>query len=279
MARLVGHAVAVLKQRLGTFDLRYLYPNGNPGFFLDDTKEKTAHCKHPDQLTFGGITSHRDYNKPMCPGAVISEGFYIGALQAGLTALTTPHPAPVSVTTAGTAASGAAASGGAVAFVPDNSAPVSDDPITANSLIMGRAGGHRMQVINFIKARLPDTSEYKGDVETIVNFYWQYAPPAGIDPFLAAAQCVMETDALQNPLAARPQRNPARLGLRDPNAPTGGLAFATWELAVQAQLGHLLAYALTDAAATTRNANCWPATRCWTPWPPLTGARARPWPD
>jgi hypothetical protein len=131
---------------------------------------------------------------------------------------------------------------------------VSDDPITADSLIMGRASGRRMQVINFIRARLPATSEYKGDVETIVNYYWQYAPPAGIDPFLAAAQCVLETDALQSPLAARPQRNPARLGLRDPNAQSGGLAFATWEVAVQAHLGHLLAYAVADAANDAQRA-------------------------
>ena len=250
VARLVGHAVAVLKRRLGTFDLRYLYPNGNPGFFLDD--DGTAHCKHPEQLTFGGITSHRDYNKPGCPGAQISEAFYLDVLKAGQTALTTPAPAPV--TTAGASATGTAAGGGAVAFVPDDSAPVSDDPITADSLLLGRASGRRMQVINFIKARLPATSEYKGDVETIVNFYWQYAPPAGIDPFLAAAQCVLETDALQSPLAARPQRNPARLGLRDPNAQSGGLAFATWELAVQAQLGHLLAYAVAAPANDAQRA-------------------------
>jgi hypothetical protein len=56
--QLVGHAVAVLKQRLGTFDLVY-----------------TPRAK--------GISSHRDYGKPSCPGAAITEEYYIRVLQEG----------------------------------------------------------------------------------------------------------------------------------------------------------------------------------------------------
>jgi N-acetylmuramoyl-L-alanine amidase CwlA len=52
VARLVGHAVAVLQQRLRTFELVY-------------------------QPWAGGISGHRDYNKPACPGDAISNEYMI----------------------------------------------------------------------------------------------------------------------------------------------------------------------------------------------------------
>jgi hypothetical protein len=48
--------VAVLQQRLKTFDLKY-------------------------QKFAGGISSHRDYNKPECPGAAISKEFYLQVIR------------------------------------------------------------------------------------------------------------------------------------------------------------------------------------------------------
>lgn len=80
VARLVGHCVATLRRRLGTFDLRYLYPNGSPGMIKVNGVPR---CAHPERLTWGGISSHRDYNKPECPGAAITEEFYIQVLQEG----------------------------------------------------------------------------------------------------------------------------------------------------------------------------------------------------
>jgi hypothetical protein len=58
VARLVGHAVAALKQRLDTFELRTV--------------------RGP-----GGVSSHRDWGRPQCPGAAISEAFYLDVLRAG----------------------------------------------------------------------------------------------------------------------------------------------------------------------------------------------------
>lgn len=55
---LVGHAIAVLKRRLGTFDL--------------------VHKKWA-----GGISGHRDYNKPACPGDAITNQYMIQVAQAG----------------------------------------------------------------------------------------------------------------------------------------------------------------------------------------------------
>jgi len=56
--RNVGIAVAAIKRRLGTFD--YVHRAGP-----------------------GGISSHRDYNKPTCPGAAITERYYIQVLERG----------------------------------------------------------------------------------------------------------------------------------------------------------------------------------------------------
>jgi hypothetical protein len=53
--RLVGGAVALLKQRLGTFDLTH-------------------------QVGPGGISSHRDWGKPACPGDAITEEYYLDVL-------------------------------------------------------------------------------------------------------------------------------------------------------------------------------------------------------
>ncbi len=79
VARLVGHAVAVLQRRLGTFDLSYMYPNvaDKPGMVTRDGKQ---FCAHPERLRAGGLSSHRDYNKPACPGAAITEEFYLGVI-------------------------------------------------------------------------------------------------------------------------------------------------------------------------------------------------------
>lgn len=189
VAQLVGHAVAVLKRRLGTFELRY-------------------------QRFAGGISSHRDYNKPQCPGRAITEDFYIRVMNDAWQRLTNP-PRPVA-------------------------------PLSLDSPILGTASGPLEQVSAFIKAQLPPDSEYTNDVDLIVGYYAKYAPSVGVDPFLAAAQMVLETDALRSHWAARPQRNPAGLGVRQ----EGGLSFATWEASVQAHLGQLLAFALRDDQAS-----------------------------
>ena len=194
--RMVGHAVAVLQKRLGTFQLEY----------REDAPKHTASGR------VGSICSHRDFNKPSCPGNAITEDYYIGVLQREWKRLF----------------DGPAA-------------------LTADSPVAGAASGSRARVEAYIRQRLPAGSEYAGDVAVIVGHYWQHAPGVGVDPFLAAAQMVLETDGLRSAGAARPHRNPARLGVADGGA---ALSFASWDEAVQAHLGRLLAVALTDAQAT-----------------------------
>ncbi len=185
--RLVAAAVNALRDRLDTFEIRY-------------------------RPFAGGISSHRDYNKPQCPGAAITEDYYIGVINSGRMRFDATRL-----------------------------------PLNEDSPILGPPSGTLEQAAAYIKARLPDDSEYKQDVETILGYYWRYAPAVGVDPFLAAAQMIHETDALRSYWAARPRRNPAGLGVRSREE---GLSFATWELAVQAHLGQLLAFALTDDQAT-----------------------------
>jgi hypothetical protein len=225
VAALVGHAVAALKQRLGTFELRYMYPNGSPGRVQSGT---SFACANPAKLTWGGISSHRDYNKPECPGNAISEAFYIQVIQQAWDHLQGGGGAPQTFTGGGAPA---------VAAVT---------PLTEQSPILGPPSGPPDQPIRFIQARLPAGSEYTNDGATIVNYYWQYAPPVGVDPMLAAIQMIFETGGLTSSWSARPRRNPAGLGVHE----EGGLSFDTWEAAVQAHVGQLLAYALRDDQAS-----------------------------
>lgn len=208
--RLVGHAVAALKRRLGTFELRY-------------------------QPRAGGISSHRDYNKPQCPGAAIGERYYIEVLQRGWAQLNAPS-APVVTDASKPAASGTSKPAAAGAA----------RRISADAPILGPPSGRLEQVVAFVQARLPADSEYANDVAKIMGYYWTYAPAVGVDPFLAAAQCVMETGGLTSHWAGRPRRNPAGLGVHQ----EGGYSFASWEQSVQAHLGQLLAFALRDEEAT-----------------------------
>jgi len=129
--------------------------------------------------------------------------------------------------------------------VAANATVIPFPPISGDSPLVGPPTGPMDRAVAYIKAHLKPGSEYTNDVEIIVWYYWKYAPQAGMDPFLAVAQCIHETDALNSAWAARPHRNPAGLGVRQ----EGGLSFATWDDAVQAHLGQLLAFALTDAEA------------------------------
>jgi hypothetical protein len=64
VARLVGQAVVILQKHLKTFELTYRAgPRNTPA----------AHV--------GSISSHRDYNKLACPGAAITEAFYLDVIK------------------------------------------------------------------------------------------------------------------------------------------------------------------------------------------------------
>lgn len=206
---LVGHTIAVLKKKLNTFDLVY-------------------------KAWAGGISGHREYNKPACPGNAVTNDYIIQVAKAGWQRLHTrptsqvsnrpaPRPTPSQKTvqmrnrTAG---------------------------LNLNSRLMGPASGSKDQLAAYLKRMLPARHEYTdGDVDLILGYYWKYATQVGIDPYLAAVQSVYETNAWRSFWAGRPRRNPANLGVVSKSI---GLSFKSWNLSVQAHLGKLLALALTD---------------------------------
>lgn len=102
------------------------------------------------------------------------------------------------------------------------------------------------------------------DVHLIASQYWFQSTALGLDPWLAAAQCLHETANLTSWWCARPRRNPAGIGVtgqtrigtaRDSMPPTWaydeaerlwrhGLSFSAWVThSIPAHLGRLLAYA------------------------------------
>jgi hypothetical protein len=103
--------------------------------------------------------------------------------------------------------------------------------------------------------------------QIIVPAYHRICGEVGVDPVLAVAQMVHETGNLTSFWAARPQRNPAGIGVSGRrqrerpaqprvwafNRQTGwwlmGVSFATWQDdAIPAHVGRLLAYALPPGA-------------------------------
>ncbi len=181
VARMVGHAIGTLKRKLNTFDLEY-------------------------RRFAGGISSHRDYNKPSCPGAAITNSYFVTIAKQGLATVSRATSTSLSV----------------------------DSPV------LGSDSGSQQQALAYMTRHIPNRSEYNlNDMATIVGAYWKHAAPSGVDPFLALAHCLCETDEWQSPEAARPHRNPARLG--QGAAPGGVQSFASWDESVRAHLADLKA--------------------------------------
>lgn len=82
MQAVVRGGMQALQRRLGTFNLEYMYADGlKPGAYFN-TAAGYWEAQHPDLLRWGGLSSHRDYNKPACPGDAITEEFYTSVIQA-----------------------------------------------------------------------------------------------------------------------------------------------------------------------------------------------------
>jgi hypothetical protein len=140
-------------------------------------------------------------------------------------------------------------------------------PITADSPLFAPPRASLAQAVDYIVER--GSSYPPSDVAIIAGYYWDIAPAVGLDPLLAMAQNIHETDFLRSWWAQRPRRNGAGYGVtgetRTTPPPPGqahewawdeerqiwrkGLSFATWEESVRAHLGRLLAYALPEGAA------------------------------
>ncbi|HYP40839.1 MAG TPA: hypothetical protein VEX13_10810 [Chloroflexia bacterium] len=145
--------------------------------------------------------------------------------------------------------------------------------ITENSTLLAAPRASKEQARAYI-VKLGSTAYTNRDINLILNHYWNHAVPVGLDPLLAVAQCIHETSFEGHPISSwwsrRPRRNPAGIGVNgrtrstpppDPQNWAGdpqdnptiwraGLSFANWEVAVRAQLGRLLAYAIPTGQGT-----------------------------
>jgi hypothetical protein len=265
----VRACVQTLQQRLKTFTLDYMYsdPASKPGCIGSGD---SARCAHPERLRFGGLSSHRDYNKPSCPGDAITEAFYLSVVRAPAAPMPThrvtvardtpiyEQPAPGNVALGGTAKISAGTSvdvdvtepngwlhlASGVGFIPPEAlqAPVSDvrNAITADSTIFGTPSATQEQAVAAILARHPDASYTPFDVRLIVSHYFRVCALVGVDPIIAIAQMMHETGTLTAPASLRPRRNPAGIGITGDGVP--GVSFPDWGQSVVAQVGRLVAY-------------------------------------
>lgn len=140
---------------------------------------------------------------------------------------------------------------------------------TENSFLLGPPSASPEQALAYILSRPHDNYSDEDIRTTIVPTYFALCTSVDIDPVLAIAQMIHETGNLTSFWSARPQRNPAGIGVngrrrteRPANA-TGwafntqrnvweqGLSFASWkDDAIPAHIGRLLAYALGEGEGT-----------------------------
>ncbi|HEU5088393.1 MAG TPA: peptidoglycan recognition family protein [Roseiflexaceae bacterium] len=172
----------------------------------------------------------------------------------------------------------------ALAWFDQAPAPLPFAPYTEDSPILATPPG---DVETFVAALLDRASGGNYDakaVNEIARGYWAVATAAGVDPWLAAGQCMHETGWLTSFWSARPQRNPAGLGVtgewRDglPTNPAPGpdwaynsqrrrwergLSFPRWVpdprypqqiASIEAHIGRLLAYAVLPVNQTPTQA-------------------------
>lgn len=183
------------------------------------------------------LSFHRDYtNTKSCPGWAITKEWVFAEVDGWLA----DHP-PVPLY---------AADSPLCAVVPD-----AHDAFVA--AVQRRCAGTRAYDVT--------------DLHLIASQYWLQATRLGLDPWLAAAQCLHETANLTSWWCARPRRNPAGIGVtgqtrigtaRDSMPPSWayddadriwryGLSFRGWlSDSIPAHLGRLLAYATLPATRT-----------------------------
>ena len=140
-------------------------------------------------------------------------------------------------------------------------------PAPRGTPIIGPASGTQAAAIAWLSRH---ATQYNAiDIRTIVSAYARIGDAAGVDWFLALAQCAHETGSLTSWWCARPRRNPAGVGVTGhsvagpEDVPPGlawawrdgrwheGISFVRWDAdAIRAHLGRMLGYALVPGAGT-----------------------------
>ena len=136
-----------------------------------------------------------------------------------------------------------------------------DNPLVDNSNIVGYTPLDIEKVLKHFKNI--GGSYTLNDYRKILTAYDKAAEKGNINPYIAVAQMVKETDWGRSWWSQRPRRNPAGIGVTgekssqaqdkdswafdsNKNEWKKGYSFPSWEVAAQAHIGHLLAYAYKD---------------------------------
>lgn len=139
--------------------------------------------------------------------------------------------------------------------------------VTPASPLLAAPGVTAPQCIQFICREAHGGYSIADITRVIVPTYFRICTKVGIDPLIAIAQMLHETDNLRSWWSQRPRRNPAGIGVtgaivaKKPasgkwqQGPTGqwleGCRFDAWDKdAIPAHVGRLLAYALRDDQVT-----------------------------
>jgi hypothetical protein len=120
-------------------------------------------------------------------------------------------------------------------------------PLTQTSKLLAAPRGDAGDAFAFID-RHPNGDYESGAVRGIVDRYWDTCTAVGLDPFFVVVQLSLETGFLSSFWSQRPRRNPAGIGVT--GAPGEGVKFASWDKAVRAHTGRLLAYAIDAGHGT-----------------------------
>jgi len=141
--------------------------------------------------------------------------------------------------------------------------------LTEASPICAAPSAQPAQAVAYIQGRPHGQYTDQDIANVIVPTYFTICTSVGIDPILALAQMIHETNNLDSFWAARPQRNPAGIGVvgrRQTDRPADtaswafniqrqqwetGLSFASWQNdSIPAHVGRLLAYAGPSGSET-----------------------------
>ena len=120
-------------------------------------------------------------------------------------------------------------------------APVATTAMTPQTALLSPPRSTQAALQRYLLARKHGTYS-DAEVRDIVKKYVTTAKAVALDPLLVVSQMVLETGGLTSHWSQPPRRNPAGIGVT--GAPGAGLSFASWDDAVRAHTGRLLAYVL-----------------------------------
>jgi hypothetical protein len=113
--------------------------------------------------------------------------------------------------------------------------------VTVNTPLLAAPRTSREVLEKHMLAR-PHGDYTDANVRGILRRYAATSKAVGLDPLLVVSQMVLETGNLTSHWSQVPRRNPAGIGVT--GEPGAGISFPSWDKAVRAHVGRLLAYVI-----------------------------------